>query len=256
MLTPFFGEFMGTLVLILLGEGVNAATTLKRSYAEAAGWMVVTAGWGFAVFCGVVTAIACGSPGAHLNPAVTLAVAIKTGDFSHVLSFIAAQLLGAFAGATLVWLFYFPHWGITEDPAAKRGVFCTGPAIHAPFWNLLSEVVGTAVLLLVIGCIGANETACPSSTCAFLLAGCGVQGPAPGLAPYLVGILVWSIGLSLGGATGYAINPARDFAPRLAHFLLPIAGKGDSGWSYAWVPVIGPILGAVAAGLFLRYTGI
>ena len=242
MLTPFFGEFIGTLVLILLGEGTNAAVSLKGSKAQNSGWMVIAAGWGFAVFCGVVTAIACGSPGAHLNPAVTIAVAIKTGDFSHMLSFFAAQFLGAFAGATLVWLFHKDHFAIEEDPSTKLGIFSTGPAIRNPLSNLFSEIIGTAVLLLVIGCIGA-KTFAPA-------------GPAPGLAPYLVGILVWSIGLSLGGTTGYAINPARDLGPRLAHALLPIPGKGPSDWSYAWIPVVGPILGAIAIGLFLRFTGI
>jgi glycerol uptake facilitator protein len=242
MISPFFGEFMGTLIVILLGEGVNAGVLLSRTKSQNAGWISITAGWGFAVFCGVVTAIACGSPGAHLNPAVTIAVAIKTGDFSHVLSFVAAQLLGAFVGAVLVWLFYMPHWEVTEDPSLKLAIFCTSPAIRRLGWNLFSEILATAVLLLVIGCIGA-KTFAPA-------------GPAPGLAPYLVGILVWSIGLSLGGTTGYAINPVRDFGPRLAHALLPIAGKGGSDWSYAWIPVCGPVIGAIAAGLFLKYSGI
>ena len=242
MITPFFGEFMGTLVVILLGEGTNAGILLTRSKAQNAGWIATTAGWGFAVFCGVVTAIACGSPGAHLSPAVTVAVAIKTGDFSHVVSFIVAQFLGAILGATLVWLFYMPHWALTEDASLKLAVFATGPAVRAPLWNLVSETVATALLLLVIGCIGA-KTFAPA-------------GPAPGLAPYLVGILVWAVGLGLGGSTGYALNPARDLGPRIAHALLPIAGKGSSDWSYAWIPVAGPILGAVACGLFLRITGI
>ena len=242
MLTPFFGEFMGTLVVILMGEGVNAAVTLKQSKAEAAGWMVIAAGWGFAVFCGVVTAIACGSPGAHLNPAVTVAIAIKTGDFSHFVSFIAAQFLGAFVGATLVWLFYLPHWKITEDPSAKLGVFCTAPAIRSPLSNLFCEILATGVLIIVIGSIGAKTFA--------------AAGPAPGLAPYLVAILVWGIGLSLGGTTGYAINPARDLGPRIAHAILPIAGKGGSDWGYAPIPVLGPVIGAALAGLFLRLTGI
>jgi glycerol uptake facilitator protein len=242
MLTPFFGEFMGTLVIILLGEGTNAAVSLKRSKAENAGWMVIAAGWGFAVFCGVVTAIACGSPGAHLNPAVTVAVAIKTGDYSQVPTFFAAQFLGAFVGAILVWLFYKDHFAITEDQGTKLGVFCTAPAIRNPLSNLFSEIIGTAVLLLVIGCIGA-KTFAPA-------------GPAPGLAPYLVGILVWAIGLGLGGTTGYAINPARDLGPRIAHAILPIPGKGGSDWSYAWIPVVGPVVGAILIGLFLRLTGI
>jgi glycerol uptake facilitator protein len=242
MISPLFGEFMGTLVLILIGEGTNAGVLLKQSKAENSGWIVITAGWGFGVFCGVITAIACGSPGAHLNPAVTIAVAIKTGDFSHVVSFIVAQLLGAFFGAVLVWLFYMPHWAVTDDPSNKLAIFCTGPAIRSPFWNLFSEFIATALLLLVIGSIGA-KTFAPA-------------GPAPGLAPYLVGILVWAIGLGLGGTTGYAINPARDLGPRLAHALLPIVDKGSSDWSYAWIPVAGPVLGAILIGLFLRYSGI
>lgn len=241
-LTPFFGEFMGTLILVLLGEGTNAAVLLKRSKAENSGWIVIAAGWGFAVFSGVVTAIACGSPGAHLNPAVTVAVAIKTGDYSHLLSFFTAQMLGAFVGAVIVYLFYRDHFAVTDDPAVKLGVFCTAPAIRNPVSNLFSEVIGTAVLLLVIGAIGA-KTFAPA-------------GPAPGLAPYLVGILVWAVGLGLGGTTGYAINPARDLAPRLAHALLPIPRKGSSDWAYAPIPVVGPIVGAILIGLFLRLSGI
>ncbi len=233
---------MGTLVVILLGDGVVAGVLLKRSKAENGGWMVITAAWGFAVFCGIVTAIACGSPGAHLNPAVSVAIAIKTGDFSHLASFIVAQMLGAIVGATLVWLFYLPHWKITEDKALKLGVFCTSPAIRSPFSNLLCEIIATAVLILVIGCIGAKTFA--------------AAGPAPGLAPYLVAILVWGVGLSLGGTTGYAINPARDLGPRIAHALLPIAGKGGSDWGYAYIPIAGPVIGAAIAGLFLRYAGI
>ena len=242
MLSPFFGEFMGTTVLILLGEGVVAGALLRGSKSENAGWMVITAGWAFAVFCGVVTAVACGSPGAHLNPAVTLAVAVHSGVYSNVLPFILAQLLGAFVGATLVWLFYFPHWDITEDTGKKLGVFCTSPAIRNLPWNLFSEVVATAVALLSISAIGSKSFA--------------NAGPAPGLAPYLVAIVVWAVGLSLGGTTGYAINPARDFSPRLAHAILPIKGKGPSDWAYAPVPILGPLLGAVLIGLFLRFTGI
>jgi glycerol uptake facilitator protein len=233
---------MGTLVVILLGEGTNAAVLLKQSKAEASGWIVITAGWAFAVFSGVVTAIACGSPGAHLNPAVTIAVAIKTGDYTHVLSFIAAQMLGAFCGATLVYLFYKDHFAITEDAELKRAVFCTSPAIRKLGSNLFCEALATAVLLLVIGAIGA-KTFAPA-------------GPAPGLAPYLVGILVWSLGLSLGGTTGYAINPARDLGPRIAHAILPIPNKASSDWGYAAIPVVGPIIGAIVIGLFLKLTGI
>jgi glycerol uptake facilitator protein len=242
LLSPAFGEFLGTLVLIVMGEGANAAVLLKRSKAENSGWMVIAAAWGFAVFSGVVTAIACGSPGAHLNPAVTLAVAIKTGDFSQVLPFMGAQLLGAICGAVLVYLMYQPHFALTEDAGLKLGVFATGPAIRKPLSNLFSEVLATGVLILVVGCIGAKTFA--------------AAGPAPGLAPYLVGILVWGIGLSLGGTTGYAINPARDLGPRIAHALLPIAGKGSSDWGYAWIPVVGPLVGAAGVGLFLRLAGL
>jgi glycerol uptake facilitator protein len=241
-LTPFFGEFMGTLVVILMGEGTNAAVLLKTSKAENSGWMVITAGWAFAVFSGVVTSIACGSPAAHLNPAVTVAIAIQSGNYKQVLPFIAAQMLGAFCGAVLVFLFYRAQFQATEDAGLKLGVFATGPAVRRPLNNLFCEVVATAVLILVIGCIGARTFA--------------PAGPAPGLAPYLVGMLVWGIGLSLGGATGYAINPARDLGPRIAHAMLPIPGKGHSDWGYAWIPVAGPILGAAVVGLFLRLAGI
>lgn len=239
MLTPFFGEFMGTLILILLGDGVVAGVLLKRSKAENSGWIVITAGWAFAVFCGVLTAIACGSPGAHLNPAVSIAIAIKTGDFSQLGSFILAQMLGAIVGGILVWLFYLPHWEVTEDQGAKLGVYCTAPAIRKPLANLFSEILGTMVLILVVGAIGSKHVAA-----------------TPGIAPYFVGMLIWAIGLSLGGTTGYAINPARDLGPRIAHAILPIAGKGSSDWGYAWIPVAGPVIGAAIAGVFLRVTGI
>ncbi|HTZ90428.1 MAG TPA: MIP/aquaporin family protein [Alloacidobacterium sp.] len=241
MRSPFFGEFMGTLVLILLGNGVVAGVLLKRSKAENSGWMVIAAGWAFAVLCGIFTAVLCGSPDAHLNPAITLAMAVQSHDFSKLLVYIPAQLLGAFTGATLVWLHYFPHWKITEDAEAKRATFCTSPAIRNPVANFFSEVIGTAVLVLVVGAM----------TSKLVLS----TGPAAGLSPYLVGCLVWSIGLSLGGTTGYAINPARDLGPRIAHATLPIAGKGHSDWSYAYIPVFGPCVGAVLAGLLLRVLG-
>lgn len=232
---------MGTLVLILLGNGVVAGVLLKRSKAENSGWLVIATGWAFAVLCGVYTAVLCGSADAHLNPAITLAMAIQTGDFSKLPVYIPAQLLGAFTGAALVWLHYFPHWKITEDAEAKRAAFCTSPAIHNIAANFFSEVIGTAVLILVVGAM----------TSKLVLS----TGPAAGLSPYLVGCLVWSIGLSLGGTTGYAINPARDLGPRIAHSVLPIAGKGGSNWSYALIPILGPCTGAALAAWLLRALG-
>jgi glycerol uptake facilitator protein len=232
-----FGEFMGTLVLILLGNGVVAGVLLRKSKAEDAGWMVITAGWALAVMCGVFTALACGAPG-HLNPAVTLGAAVSTGDFSKFLPYLAAQMLGAFAGAAIVWLHYFPHWRETPDADRKLACFSTAPAIRNRGANLLSEIIGTFVLVLVASAIGSK--------------GAASNGLAAGLSPYLVGSLVWGIGLSLGGTTGYAINPARDLGPRIAHALLPIAKKGGSDWSYAPIPVIGPLLGGALAGVFIR----
>jgi len=232
------GEFMGTLVLILLGDGVVANVLLKRSKAEGAGWMVITSGWAFAVLAGVFVAVACGSPGAHINPAVTLGFAVSTGSFAKVVPFLIAQVLGAIAGASLVWLHFLPHWKPTEDPAAKLACFCTAPAIRNFAANLLSEIIGTLILVFVVGAIFSKA-----------VAGTGLVS---GLGAYLVAALVWGIGLSLGGTTGYAINPARDFGPRLAHALLPIAGKGKSDWGYAIVPVLGPLIGGTLAGLLLR----
>jgi len=236
MTSPFFGEFMGTLILILLGDGVVAGVLLKRSKAESSGWMVITSAWAFAVMAGVFAAIACGSRDAHLNPAVTLGFAISSGDYSKLALYLPAQLLGAFAGATLVWLHYFPHWKETQDPSLKLAVFCTSPAIRNLFANLISEIIGTFVLVFIVGAIFSKA----------------VAGIAGGLGPYLVASLVWGIGLSLGGTTGYAINPARDLGPRIAHALLPIPGKRDSDWSYATIPVVGPLLGSGLAGLLLR----
>ena len=239
MHSVWLGEFMGTLVLILLGNGVNAGVTLRKSYAADSGWMVIATGWAFAVLCGVLVAKAFGSSGAHLNPAITLAVAVNTGDYSQLLSYWSAQLLGAMAGSTLMALHYGPHWKHTPDPAAKLGIFCTGPAVRSPLFNIFSEMVGTAVLVVVAGAISSN--------------GVSPTGPAPGFAPWLVASLVWAIGLSLGGTTGYAINPARDFGPRLMHWLLPIPGKGPSNWSYAPIPIIGDLAGAALAGVLLHY---
>jgi glycerol uptake facilitator protein len=241
MRSPFFGEFMGTLVMILLGDGVVAGVLLRRSKAENSGWIVITAAWAFAVMAGIFTAVLCGSADAHLNPAITLAFAIKNKDFSKLLPFAAAQLAGAFAGAVLVWIHYYPHWKETADPVLKRAVFCTSPAIRKPIANLTSEILATAVLVVVAGAISSKLVL---ST-----------GAAAGLTPYLVSCLVWGIGLSLGGTTGYAINPARDLGPRLAHFVLPISGKTNSDWGYAAIPIFGPAIGAAVAGLFLRFIG-
>ncbi|MFN8613141.1 MAG: MIP/aquaporin family protein [Vulcanimicrobiota bacterium] len=238
MASPFLGEFLGTMILILMGNGVVASVLLKDSKAQNAGWIVITAGWGLAVTSGIFTSIAAGSADAHLNPAVSLGFAIISGDYSKLAIYLPAQLLGAVAGATLVWLHFFPHWAVTEDPSLKLACFSTGPAIRNPLWNLISETIGTFVLMLVVFSIF-SKTVTPA-------------GPAPALGPLLVGALVWGIGLSLGGPTGYAINPARDLGPRLAHALLPIAGKGDSDWGYAAVPVIGPMLGAALAALLVN----
>jgi glycerol uptake facilitator protein len=238
MISPFFGEFVGTLILIVLGDGVVGGVLLKRSKAENSGWMVITTGWALAVMAGVFAATACGSKDAYLNPAVTLGFAISSGDYSKLAPLMAAQLLGAFLGAALVWLHYLPHWRETSDSAAKLAVFCTGPAIRSAGANLISEIIGTFVLVFIAATIFAKAVS--------------PTGPAAGLGPYLVGCLVWAIGLSLGGTTGYAINPARDLGPRIAHAVLPIAGKGSSDWGYAGIPVVGPLIGGGLAGLLVH----
>jgi glycerol uptake facilitator protein len=242
MASPFLGEFMGTLVLILLGDGVVAGVLLKRSKAEGSGWIVITTGWAFAVMAGVFTAIACGSKDAHINPAVTLGLAVSTGDYHKVGPYLVAQMLGAMLGAALVWLHFFPHWKETPDQSAKLGIFCTAPAIRNPAANLVSEIIGTLVLVFVVAAIFSKAV---SSV-----------GLAGGVAPYLVASLVWGIGLSLGGTTGYAINPARDLGPRIAHALLPIAGKGGSDWAYAPILVLGPLIGGATAGVLIKIVGL
>ncbi|MDQ2774814.1 MAG: aquaporin family protein [Acidobacteriota bacterium] len=236
------GEFVGTMVLILLGNGVVGGVLLPKSKAYGAGWLAITAGWGLAVFCGVAVSIAMGDGDAHLNPAFTVASVIMTGHAERLFTYIPAQILGGVLGGVLVWLFYLPHWRLSEDPATKLACFSTGPAVRSYGSNFLSEVIGTFVLVLVAAALVSHRLA--------------PGGVAPGLGPVLVGALVWSIGLSLGATTGYAINPARDLGPRLAHSFLPIAGKGTSDWPYAWIPVFGPVCGAIIAALFIRYTGI
>jgi len=236
------GEFVGTMVLILLGNGVVGGVLLARSKAEGAGWMAITTGWALAVFAGVAVSISIGDSDAHLNPAFTLASVLMTGHGERLWTYIPAQILGAMAGAVLVWLFYLPHWRPTEDAIKKLACFSTIPAIRRPASNFLSEMIGTFVLVLAASALVSHRLA-P-----------GVV--APGLGPLLVGGVVWSVGLSLGATTGYAINPARDFGPRIAHSFLPIPGKGSSDWSYAWVPIFGPLVGGAIAAIVIRLTGI
>ena len=229
---------MGTLMLVLLGNGVVAGALLKKSKSENSGWIVITTGWALAVMCGAFTAIACGSKDAHLNPALTLGFAVRSGDFSKFGPYLAAQIFGAFVGATLVWIHFLPHWKETPDSSWKLACFSTHPAIRNTVTNLISEIIATFVLVFVIGAIFSRAVVGP--------------GLASGLGPYLVGSLVWGIGLSLGGTTGYAINPARDLGPRIAHSILPIAGKGTSDWGYAPIPVVGPLVGGALAGLLMH----
>lgn len=225
-------EFIGTLVLILLGDGVCCATSLNKSKAQGAGWIVITLGWGLAVMCGVF--IAGPYSGAHLNPAVTLGFAIAGQfDWCAVLPYIAAQMLGGFAGAVLVYIFYKDHFDATDDQATKLGVFCTAPAIMNKGRNFFCEALASWLLVFVILALGTKENL-PE-------VGMGELGAFP------VTMLIVAIGMSLGATTGYAINPARDLAPRIAHAVLPIKNKGGNGWDYSWVPVAGPILGGLLA---------
>ena len=236
----FIGEVLGTMILILLGDGVVAGVLLNKSKAQAGGWIVITVAWGMAVFAGI--AVAGTFTGAHMNPAVTLAVfiqsSINNGTFGadQLVGYWAGEFVGAMIGATLVFLHYYPHWAETEDPGLKLAVFSTGPAIRNPMWNLLSEIIGTFVLIFVGFSLG-NATGVNSSI-----------GGALGW-----GLLVLVIGLGLGGTTGYAINPARDLGPRIMHAVLPIPGKGSSDWEYAWIPVVGPLIGGAIGVLVYNY---
>src|ERR671912_2112601 len=228
-MTAYIGEFIGTMILIILGDGVVAGVLLRNSKAENSGWIVITFGWGMAVAIAVYCVGQFST--AHINPAVTIGLA-ASGQFDWALvpGYIIAQFIGAFIGAVIVWLAYLAHWGETEDEGLKLGVFCTAPAIYNTPANVITEIIGTFVLVFgVLGIFG-NDL-------------------APGLAPLLVGLLVLGIGLSLGGPTGYAINPARDLGPRIAHAVLPIAGKGGNDWGYAWIPVVGPIIGGILGGV-------
>lgn len=231
-MTAFVGELVGTMILIIFGAGVVGGVVLKKSKAEGAGWIVITIGWGLAV---AVAVYAVGNiSGAHLNPAVTIGFA-SVGKFpwSDVPMYVLAQMIGAIIGAVIVYFNYLPHWKETEDKEAKLAVFATSPAIRHPLSNFTSEIIGTFAFVLALLAIGANEF-------------------TEGLNPLIVGALVVAIGVSLGGTTGYAINPARDLGPRIAHFFLPIPGKGKSDWGYAWIPFFGPILGGTFGALFYQ----
>lgn len=224
-MSPYLAEFLGTMLLIVMGNGVVAGVVLKGTKSENAGWLVIVLGWGLAVTMAVYAVGRFSN--AHLNPAITLGL-FANGSFpgDQVLGYILGQFAGAFCGSILVWIFYYSHWGLTTDGGSKLAVFCTAPAVRSPFINLFCEAFATMVLVLAILFIGANKF-------------------TDGLNPLVVGGLIVSIGLSLGGTTGFAINPARDLAPRIAHFLLPIPGKVSSDWSYSWVPVVGPFLGGL-----------
>jgi glycerol uptake facilitator protein len=236
LISPFFGEFLGTLILILLGDGVVAGVLLEKSKSKDSGWIVITAGWAFAVVMGVFTAKAFGSTDAHLNPAVTLGFAILDSDFSKIFSYFTAQFLGAFCGAILVYLHFLPHWKEANNSSSILAIFSTEPAIFHKVSNFFSEFLGTFVLQLGLYSIFHKGT--PDLQSHF--------------GTFLVGILVWSLGLSMGGTTGYAINPARDLAPRIVHFLLPIPGKGSSNWQYAWIPILAPLCGSAFAAFLIK----
>jgi glycerol uptake facilitator protein len=245
MTEKFLAEVLGTGALILLGDGVVAGVLLARSKAQNSGWIVITTAWAFAVFVGVI--IAGPISGAHLNPAVTIGLAINgVTPWAEVPVYIAGEMIGAFIGAVLVFLHYYPHWEVTDDADLKLAVFSTGPAIRSTTWNLVSEIIGTFVLVFTIFAFGANTG--PADAPAAAVPGLASLGALP------VAFLVLVIGLALGGTTGYAINPARDLGPRIAHFLLPIAGKRDSDWSYSWVPVVGPIVGGALAAVVYNLT--
>lgn len=232
-MTPFFGEFIGTGMIIILGQGVVANVVLPKSKGQNGGWIVISFGWAIGVFVGVYCSAAASK--AHLNPAVTLAFAfLGKIPWSLVPTYLAAQLLGAMAGSLLAWLAYRGHYVEPGDPSAKLATFCTGPAIRKPLDNLITEIIGTFILIL-----GVLYIASPSSSL-------GALDALP------VALLVLGIGLSLGGPTGYAINPARDLGPRIMHTLLPIPGKRDSDWGYAWVPILGPALGALLAAMVFK----
>ncbi|MGB3681536.1 MAG: MIP/aquaporin family protein [Rubrobacteraceae bacterium] len=245
----YLAEFIGTMILVLLGDGVVAGVLLRQSKAENAGWIVITFGWGMAVAIAVYSVGAIS--GAHINPAVTVGLAsIGSFDWVMVPGYIIAQLLGAFTGAVLVFFAYLNHWAPTADPALKLGVFCTAPEIPNTVANFITEVIGTAMLVFGVVAIAANtqqieQAADVNLSIVF----------STGILPLIIGLLVFSIGLSLGGPTGYAINPARDLGPRIAHALLPIPGKGGSDWGYSWIPIVGPLVGGVIGAVLYTILG-
>ncbi len=239
-MSPFFAEIIGTFLLIFLGCGVNANVSLNKTYGSGSGWIVITTGWALAVYVGVV--VAGPFSGAHINPAVTISLAVA-GEFPmyDVPKFILAQFIGAMIGALLVWLTHMDHFKATEDGDTKRGVFCTAPAIKNTPINFLCEMTGTFVLLFTI-LFFTDATMSSDNT----IIGLGSLGALP------VALLVWVIGLALGGTTGYAINPARDLGPRMVHALLPMKNKGNNGWGYSWVPIFGPITGGILAAVLAQ----
>ena len=248
-MSPYLAEAVGTMILLLLGDGVVATVLLARSKGQDSGWLVITVGWGVAVTIAVYSVGRIS--GAHLNPAVTIGLAtIGAFPWENVAGYVAAQMVGAFLGAVLVWIAYLPHWRLTEDPAAKLAVFCTSPAVRHPAANVVTEVIGTAMLLFGVLAIGANAQGWTQAGDVDLS-----QVFSRALQPLLVGILVLGVGMSLGGPTGYAINPARDLGPRIAHAILPIAGKGPSDWSYSWIPVVAPLVGGIVGAALYNLVG-
>jgi len=240
MATPFLGEFVGTTVLIIFGNGVVANSLLKGSKAEGAGWVNIIAGWAVAVLMGVFVSVSLGGQG-DLNPAVTFAKMLNGGyAIGEAITLMLLQIAGGVLGGCITWLFFRGHWELTEDQGIKLGVFCTGPAIRNYSQNLLCEIIATIMLIFPI----------------FAMFSKNVGAMSPGYGPYMVAVLIFGLGSCLGGTTGYALNPARDLGPRIAHAICPIAGKGDSDWSYSWVPVVGPMIGGFIAFALSKGLGI
>ncbi|GMA97630.1 MIP/aquaporin family protein [Pelosinus sp. IPA-1] len=240
MATPFLGEFLGTTTLIIFGNGVVANSLLKGSKAEGAGWLNIIAGWAVAVLMGVFVSVSLGGQG-DLNPAVTFAKMLNGGyAVSEAVTLMILQIAGGTLGGCITWLFFRGHWEITEDKGIKLAVFCTGPAIRNYSQNLLCEIIATVMLIFPV----------------FAMFSKNVGAMSPGYGPYMVAVLIFGIGACLGGTTGYALNPARDLGPRIAHAICPIAGKGDSDWSYSWVPVVGPMIGGFVAFALSKGVGI